>query len=164
MYVRVWGSLAALAILGLGCDAPRGPKLALSTNRSAQAEAEPGSAPEHRKPMTAFPSTMRYQGRTIDQWAQALNDEDASVVRRACHSLRVMGATGRPYLVEALENSHPETRRLCLEALTVSDLKAYGEQVRQLLLKLAGDSADLRIRQRAAIYVTQWRDAVPAPP
>ena len=107
---------------------------------------------------------MRYQGKTLEQWAEALNESNTTVVFRASRALRVMGGAGRPYLIQGLDSPSPETRRICLESLSVSDFKSYGQRGRDLLLKLAGDPADLRIRHRAMMYVGQWKDAVPSPP
>ena len=65
--------------------------------------------------------------------------------------LRVLGFRGRPYLLRGLEHPNAETRRICLELLSVSDLCAEGEQGRLLLMKLSGDPADFRIRQRGTL-------------
>src|SRR5437899_2049210 len=145
MGARIWASLATLVLGVAGCDMPRGPKLAISTARGSDAEADEPVVVA-RKPQPSVPATTPYQGKTLEQWAQALNDDNPSVVSRASRALHVMGAAGRPYLIQGLESHNPETRRMCLERLTVSDFKSYGQRGRDLLLKLAGDPVDLRIR------------------
>jgi hypothetical protein len=164
MRAGIWASLATLALGLVGCDVPRGPRLAISTARAPDAEADEQPVVVARKPQPSAPATAAYQGKTLEQWAQALNDDNPSVVARACRALHVMGATGRPYLIQGLESHNPETRRMCLERLTVSDFKSYGQRGRDVLLKLAGDPADLRIRNQAMLYVGQWKDAIPSPP
>ena len=78
--------------------------------------------------------------------------------------LQHLGAQGRPFLVQGLEHPNPETRRLCLENLSVSDLRCYGDPGRQLLVRLSSDHADLRIRERASAYLRLWGQTAPAPP
>jgi hypothetical protein len=104
-----------------------------------------------------------YGGRTPEQWAQVLNTPNREDVAEAARALKVLGSEGRPYLLQGLESSQAETRRLCLENLTVSDLKKQGEGGRQLLVKLAGDPADMRIRGRATAYLGQWGGTIPSP-
>jgi hypothetical protein len=104
-----------------------------------------------------------YQNLTPEQWGRLLESPDRDRVLEACRALWVLGPHGRPYLIQGLESPSSETRRLCLETLTVSDLRATGEPGRQILVKLAGDPADLRIRERAHVYLGQWNRAVPSP-
>jgi hypothetical protein len=127
-----------------------------------------------RPPMAAFraqaPKLPRpgmpplFHGRSPEEWGRLLDDADREDAARACHALRVLGAEGRPYLIQGLQNPRTETRRVCLENLSVSDLRAAGESGRQLLLALAGDRTDLRIRERAGLYLAQWPRAIPSPP
>ena len=77
--------------------------------------------------------------------------------------MHILGSEGRPYLIQGLESPYAENRRAALEALTVSDMRSYGEEGRQMLIKLAGDHGDMRIRDRATLYLTQWNRATPAP-
>lgn len=105
-----------------------------------------------------------YQGKTAEEWGQVLARADRETAVSACRALRILGAEGRPYLLQALENPSSETRRLSLEYLSVSDVRCFGERGRQLLLHLAGDRADMRIRDRANHYLAQWSRAIPSPP
>lgn len=58
--------------------------------------------------------------------------------------MHILGSEGRPYLIQGLESPYAENRRAALEALTVSDMRSYGEEGRQMLIKLAGDHGDMR--------------------
>jgi hypothetical protein len=78
-------------------------------------------------------------------------------------ALRVFGSEGRPHLMRALESSNPQTRFIALESLSLADFRSYGDDGRRLLIKLSGDRNDFRIRERAASYLAQWREAIPAP-
>jgi hypothetical protein len=77
--------------------------------------------------------------------------------------LAVLGHEGRGLLFQGLESSEPETRRMCLERLSICDFKKQGESGRQLLVKMAGDHDDVRIRERATSYLSQWHGTIPAP-
>jgi hypothetical protein len=150
---------AALGCLLAGCDAGQDPKLAIPTGTEAAKAAVKDAA----KPAPPPKVKTRYHGKTADEWGQALSDPDLNTVRLACLALRVMGAEGRPHLIGGLENPQSETRRMCLENLTVSDLRTLGDGGRQLLVKLAGDPKDLRIRETATRYLAEWHQHVPAP-
>jgi hypothetical protein len=149
-----------------GCDqGARGPKLAIPKEQSSLAEqSEPPPPPVARSAASKAPADFHYQGRTIEQWAKELKTSDVDKLRRAAGALRVVGAAGRPYLVQGLQSSLPETRRICLEYLTVADLRVYGEQGKRLLVKLTGDANDCRIRERASLYLVNWESSVPALP
>jgi len=156
-----WLVGTVLGVTLLGCGQPRGPKLSMSTAPAAQTELpQPENAPRVSPSPVA---TARHHGRTLDEWGQALEDNDPHVIHEASRVLHILGAAGRPYLVRALESPNPETRRICLDHLLVADLKVYGEHGRQVLVKLAGDRADLRIRKRAALFLEQWSGTPPAP-
>jgi hypothetical protein len=92
-----------------------------------------------------------------------LQGHDHAEVAEACRALRVLGTEGRAHLFEGLQSPRAETRRLCLETLTISDFKRQGESGRQLLVGLAGDHADIRIRERATAYLSQWHGTIPSP-
>src|SRR5438552_18544249 len=153
--------LAALLTTPAGCDYFKGPKLTISTApTTTQAEGEKAAV---RWTPTQAREQMRFHGLTAEQWAKYLEHADRTAILRAARALHVLGAEGRPHLVQGLDSSNPETRRICLESLTVSDLRSYGEEGKRLLVKLAGDRSDLRIRERASLYISQWNQAVPAP-
>ena len=61
-----------------------------------------------------------YGGKTADQWARALRGGDREEIGEACRALHVLGREGRDYLVQGLDSSNAETRRLCLNTLTIS--------------------------------------------
>jgi hypothetical protein len=151
--------LAVLVVIGLACYVGwqflKGSNPAIFSGRP--------SPPQWSRPPGPARETS-YQGRTPEQWGRLLEDPDRSRVREACRALWILGPQGRPYLIQGLESPSPETRRLCLETLTVSDLRTAGEPARQLLVKLAGDRTDLRIRERAQAYLVQWSRAAPASP
>jgi hypothetical protein len=134
----------------------------LKTSNPAMLTTPPIQPQWSRPPGPAQASS--YQNLTPAQWGQRLESPDRDRVLEACRALWVLGGQGRPYLIQGLDSSSPQTRRLCLETLTVSDLRTLGESGRQLLVKLSGDPADLRIRERAHVYLGQWNRAVPAPP
>jgi len=149
--------LPVLLLLAGACDDYRGPRLALPTN-SAGDTPRPGHAGtgRHKGPTV-------YGGKTAEQWGQViLTKTDHDEVAEACRSLRVLAREGRPYLVQGLDSTNPETRRLCLESLTVHDFKKLGESGRQKLVTLSGDHDDVRIRERAAAYLKEWHGAVPS--
>ena len=152
--------IVVLAALGLlGCDNSRSPRMAMPTNSAEQkANLDTGSIA-----LSSLPVKTRYQGRTAEEWGQVLGHEDLNLARQAAQALKVLRADGRPYLVKGLESPVPETRRLCLECLTVSDLRSYGDQGRKALVKLAGDRMDLRIRERATQYLKEWDRSIPSP-
>jgi hypothetical protein len=155
--------LATLFLSPTGCDYFKGPKLALSTapgSNSTQAEA---AKPAVQWPPSRPREQARFHGMTAEQWAKYVEHPDRVSIHNAARALRVLGAEGRPFLVQALDSSNPETRRICLESLTVADLRSYGEEGKRLLVKLAGDRSDLRIRERAGLYIAQWNQTVPAP-
>jgi len=149
----------ALAVGMAGCGYFQGPRLSMTTAPGAKV---PEAVTVQRA--TAKPrAPSKYHGWTAERWAEALEHRDRESIRRAAQALKVLGAEGRPYLIAGLESSNPETRRFCLEVLTVADFRVYGEQGKQLLVKLAGDPVDLRIRERANQYILQWNQAIPAP-
>lgn len=166
-----WGGVLLLG-LAAGCDASHLPRLALpkegtatSTSAKVTVESGPATSPAAKavaKAAAKAQPTMKYHGRTPEQWSKLLQDGDINHAYKACSALRLMGPEGRKYLVEALDSPNPESRRLALESLTVSDLRAYGDQGRQLLIHLAGDRQDMRIRERATYYLSQWSRATPA--
>lgn len=104
-----------------------------------------------------------YQGRSIEEWAQALQAKEQEEIWRAARALHVLGAEGRPHLYHGLESPSVHTRRICLENLTVADLRCWGDEGRQRLVTLAGDPDDLRIRDVASYYLMQWKYVTPAP-
>ena len=124
---------------------------------------------EQRRPLAAAPTVGALEiGNDvlfwpIEEWAEALQAKEQEEVWRAARALHVMGAEGRPYLWQGLENPSVHTRRICLENLTVADLRCYGDDGRRRLVTLAGDVEDVRIRERASYYLAQWRYAIPAP-
>ncbi len=154
----VWVAFFALAVAG--CDGSRLPKGAI-----------PGdTAPEDAGPtqrLTGLPHRPhhrnRYQGRTAEEWAKSLESRDLDEIWRAAQALHVLGGEGRPHLVRGLESASPDTRRVCLENLTVPDLRAFGERGQHLLVQLAGDHDDIRIRERASYYLQVWNHTIPAP-
>jgi hypothetical protein len=129
------------------------------------AEDKPGEPQPPGKEVTLGFSRVPslYQGKTAEQWGASLAAKEWETAWRASWALRILGPEGRPHLIKALQNPNPQTRRIALESLTVSDLRAYGENGRQLLVKLAGDKADARIRERACLYLSMWRQVIPAP-
>lgn len=147
--------LSALCLTG--CPFFRGPKVAVPAKETASQPAETRKASQSK-------ARNPYQGRTPEQWGETLlNSNDRSMVIQASRALQVLGSEGRPYLVQALESPYPENRRVALEALSVADLRAYGEQGRRVLIKLAGDHGDFRIRERAGAYLMEWNQVAPNP-
>jgi hypothetical protein len=162
MMTRSWPIVAALCCGLGGCDSSEAPRMAVPTGaagRSAEAAAPSGAA----KAKAAPAAKVRYHGRTAEQWAQALEDPSLDTVRQACRALKVLRGEGRQYLLKGLESSVPETRRMCLEALSVSDLRSFGDPGREILVRLAGDPADVRIRELATRYLKEWHQTIPAP-
>ena len=154
----VWLVFFALAVAG--CDGSQLPKGAIPG----------GSAPDENETeqrLTGLPHRPRhrnrYQGRTADEWARSLESKDLEEIWRAAQALHVLGGEGRPHLVQGLESPSPDTRRVCLENLTVPDLRAFGDHGQRLLIQLAGDHADIRIRERASYYLQEWNRTIPAP-
>jgi hypothetical protein len=170
-------ALLALILLA-GCqDRKHGPRLAMRQEGGGTATSEFSrtgspvkldrvSPPPHvrSEATTKVPANFRYQGHSIDEWALALNDPDQDKVRAAAEALHVIGAPGRPYLIQGLEHPNPETRRLCLDYLTVSDVRVYGERGRDVLVKLCGDPDDFRIRARASLVLGELDKTIPARP
>lgn len=161
-----WAKCALLASLLAGCDSSRGPRLGQGpAPADAKNQEEPNDWIKRRIGQhSQAAKSGRYHGKTVDEWAQLLNDSDREEIARGAQALWVLGARGRRHLMEGLESPSPETRRICLETLTVSDFKAEGEQGRLMLMKLMGDHADFRIRQIADSYIRQWSIALPSPP
>ena len=155
-----WQLTMLLGLAIAGCDFSKSPRMALPTHSSKSPEAH---AESHATSAVQQVKVARYQGRTAEEWSQALSHEDLDHVRQAAMALKVLRAEGRPFLMKGLENPLPETRRLCLECLTVSDLRSYGDDGRKALVKLAGDRMDLRIRERATQYLIEWDRSLPAP-
>jgi hypothetical protein len=106
---------------------------------------------------------MVYGGKTAAEWAKVLQGGNREEVAEACRALQVMHREGREHLFQGLDSSIPETRRLCLETLTIADLKKLGDASRQKLVKLSGDRDDVRIRERAAFLLREWHGSIPAP-
>jgi hypothetical protein len=156
--------LLALGLIAAGCDA-RPPRQTIPPGNAAPSEIEAsgGTTTVVNRPKTRPKRQLLYQGRTPEQWGQLVNSRDAEEVWRACLALRILGAAGRPHLVKGLQSSSPEARRMCLATLSVCDLRVYGEEGRRMLVELAGDDADVRIRERATLYLSQWNRAIPAP-
>jgi hypothetical protein len=154
------GIVAAACLFPAGCRYFRSTKISLPPGgQGTEREQEPLPRPPHLPQ-----SKSLYQGWSAEQWGDVLmNSEDPNAARRASVALHILGAEGRPSLVQALESPVPENRLIALETITPADLRAYGDRGRRLLLNLAGDPADLRIRNRAAFYLMQWDRAAPAP-
>src|SRR5712692_2980412 len=64
-----------------------------------QAEAPKPSELRRRLPP---PSPTSYQGRTPEQWSQVLAEGNRDDTVHACRALWVLGAQGRPYLLQGL--------------------------------------------------------------
>ena len=161
MATRTWFVLVALSALA-GCDSSEAPRMAVPTVGAARSTEVAKPATLAEKDRTTA-SKSRYSGRSPEEWGEALNDPSLDVVRQACRALKVLRADGRPYLMKGLDSAVPETRRLCLEALSVPDLRSFGEQGRAALVRLAGDRADVRIRELATRYLKEWHQSIPAP-
>jgi hypothetical protein len=148
-----------LALLASACDDYRGPSLAITTNRS-------GTAPAGR-PVGGAPAAQKgpsvYGGKTAAEWNKELQGTNREDVAEACRALHVLHREGREYLFQGLDSPIPETRRLCLETLTIADLKKQSDAGRQKLVKLSGDRDDMRIRERAAFLLREWHGSIPAP-
>lgn len=129
-----------------------GPAAAEATKRAAPTIPAPPKGPEHS-----------YQGKTARQWGDSLFAADRKAALEAAWALKILGAEGRPQLVRALESGKPHVRRTALESLSVSEIRAHGDRGRDLLVRLAGDRDDPCIRERACLYLMQWRDAIPMP-
>lgn len=104
-----------------------------------------------------------YQGKTAKQWGEVLVAADRKAALEAAWALKILGAEGRPQLIRGLESGKPHIRRTSLESLSVSEIRAYGDRGRDMLVMLAGDRDDPCIRERACLYLMQWRNAIPAP-
>jgi hypothetical protein len=148
-----------IALSAAACDDYRGPRLAITTDRAGTAPAgRPvgGAPPSHQGPSV-------YGGKTAAEWNKLLRGNKREEVAEACSALHVLHREGREYLFQGLDSTIPETRRMCLETLTIADLKKLGDPGRQKLVKLSGDRDDLRIRERAAFLIQQWHGSIPAP-
>jgi hypothetical protein len=157
--MRTWSLcwVAAPAIVLLGCDYFKAPRMAIPTNKTRPV------SQSQAKPPARLQAHRKYMGKTCEEWGEALSDPNPETVRTASVALRVLGSEGRPYLIQGLESNIPETRRMCLENLTVSDLRGMGDDGRKLLVRLSGDRSDLRIRERATQYLALWDQHVPSP-
>jgi hypothetical protein len=155
MLPKVGFGLAAAGLIGLA---------AWYMGHGAKLPPSPEAPPQSIGPRRPLPATvpLRYDGRTAEQWAQVLAAGSWDQTKYACQALRVLGAQGRPYLLQGLDHPNPETRRMCLENLTVSDFRGVGEPGRQALVRLSGDGTDYRIRERANAYLNQWNRSIPA--
>jgi hypothetical protein len=152
----------ALVLLLSGCDSYRGPRLALPTGPSRAAESASVPSSPTTPPARSDPERV-YSGKKLADWGKALESADRDDVIEACRALHVLGPEGRPYLFAGLDSPRAETRRLCFERLTVADFKREGEEGRRRLLKLAGDKGDIRIRERAASFLSAWHGSLSAP-
>lgn len=141
-----------------GCDYFKAPKMAIPTS-----QAKPVSLPSPPRLTAKRPTIKKYMGKTCEEWGQTLAEPDPDQVRTASVALRVIGSEGRPYLIQGLDSQNPETRRMCLENLSVADLRGLGADGRSLLVRLAGDRSDMRIRETAARYLAEWDHHVPSP-
>jgi len=163
MYRIFRGVLPLVLLAASACDDFRGPRLALTTNRST--ESAPPTA--HSRPVGGAPPAHKgptiYGGKTAAEWGQVLQGNNRDDVIEACRALRVLGHEGREHLFQGLGSSNPETRRLCLGTLAIADFKKLGDDGRQKLVKLAGDRDDVRIRDRATLLLSEWRGSIPAP-
>jgi hypothetical protein len=159
----VLGGVTALCFLPAACDVPRGPRLAVGPDTSKGAAAAAPAAKAHAADHAIGHDCTVYCGHTPEEWGKALQANDRAQVVEACRALRVLGPEGRPHLWQGLGSPQAETRRLCLESLTTSDFKKQGEAGRQMLVKLAGDRSDIRIRERATAYLGQWHGTIPSP-
>ncbi len=146
--------LVSALLIAWGCDKLGSPRLAMTTGSGSGEGSWPPVGRSSRKTV--------YGGKTPDDWGHLLASKDLEEVGDACRALRVLGTEGRPYLIKGLSNPQPETRRLCLETLTVADIRTQGDAGRRLLVRLSGDRDDLRIRERAAIYLAQWGTSAPS--
>lgn len=119
-------------------------------------------AEKQKRPFFKPPSPMSYEGLSAHDWGQILVTGDRQSAQKACMALKVMGAEGRPHMLRGLDSPNPETRRLCLEQMPLADIRSFGETGKQTLIRLAGDPADIRIRERANTYLNQWSKTLPA--
>jgi len=157
MFVKLGFGLAIVTALALAgwylIKVPPGPDVTNSVAPQADKLKRPSLKPR---------PAMQYEGLSAQEWGNFLFTPDRQNALKACKALKVMGAEGRPQLFRGLDSPHPESRRLCLEHLSPSDLRSFGEPGRQALLRLSGDGADVRIRERASAYLAQWNRAIPA--
>jgi hypothetical protein len=168
-----WGGVTVLCLGLAGCDdGAAGPVHAVPGTPPARGQTAASTAAPAGEPLTvgdrlASPPQVanpaRYGGLTVAEWGARLTDPDRDVAWRAALALRVLGSDGRPYLMKALESSGAQTRFIALESLSLADFRCYGEDGRRMLIKLSGDRHDFRVRERAVMYLAQWRDSVPAP-
>jgi hypothetical protein len=150
----------SLGLLAGACDGYRGPRLALSTQPATTEQTQPQRAPSGAPTMPKGPTV--YCGKTAEQWAQLLQSSDREQIAEACRALHVMGREGREHLFQGLDSSNPETRRMCLEVMTIADFKKKSDAGRSKLVKLSGDRDDVRIRERASLLLRQWHGSIPA--
>jgi hypothetical protein len=155
-------ALLLLILFACACDDPRGPRLSISTNPAAT-EATERATTATTKRGTTTKGPRVYGGKTAGQWAQDLQGNNREQVAEACRALHVLGREGREHLFQGLDSSNVETRRLCLQTLTIADFKRLSDSGRQKLVQLAGDHDDVRIRERAAALLQQWHGSIPAP-
>lgn len=156
-----------------GCDLARPPQLAIpqepeakptaSARVAAATETVSGAMLALKKETAREGPRPKYHGRTAEQWGELLRDGNSDQAYHACLALRILGVEGRHQMLQGLESPNPENRRLALESLSVANLRAYGDQGRQMLVRLAGDKADLRIRERANAYLRRWNETAPSP-
>jgi hypothetical protein len=145
-----------------GCDAAKVPTHAIPGSTETQADSTTITTAWPRPPRPRSAKRV-YQGRTVDEWAEALQAKEQGEIWQAARALHVMGAEGRPHLWQGLQSPSVHTRRICLDNLTVADLRCYGDDGRRQLVTLAGDVEDCRIRERASYYLAQWKYYIPAP-
>jgi hypothetical protein len=151
--------VASLSVAG--CDPIKAPRQAVPGEPEPATESEPAK-PAWPPPQTAAKSWKKlYQGKTLEQWAEALNAREEEEIWRAAQALHILGAAGRPHLYHGLESPFVHTRRICLMTLTVGDIRCYGDDGRRKLVDLAGDQEDMRIRERASYYLALWRKVIP---
>jgi hypothetical protein len=167
MRIRHVVALLVVALGVAGCDPIKAPKQAVPGQPEpapeSQADKPADKPPDWPPPPTAAKAHKKlYQGRTLEQWAEALNAKEEEEIWRAARALHILGAAGRPFLYRGLESPSVHTRRICLMVLTVADIRCYGDDGRRRLVELAGDQEDMRIRERASYYLAMWRKVVPA--
>jgi hypothetical protein len=156
-----------LALLA-GCDASLDPIPANTKGTVPEEGSKDGVTAAADRPGPAIPALPKgpersYQGKTARQWGDSLIAAERGPARDAAWALKILGQEGRPQLLRALESGKPHVRRTALESLSVSEIRAHGDHGRDLLVKLAGDRDDPCIRERACLYLMQWRDVLPAP-
>ena len=149
---------AILPLLICSCDDFRGPNVSVPPNGDTA-----GQHGTNRSSSGGHSKLVVYGGKTADQWAKLLAGNDRDQVADACRALHVLGREGRQYLFQGLDSPNSETRRLCLETMTIADFKKMSETGRTKLVALSGDHDDMRIRERALYLLQQWNGSIPAP-